>query len=81
METPTEELQQNGYVMLSRAKYSEHMWVLQAFARQLFARGEPPGPSILMRKLRGELKAEDIPEAFRTELEQKKKKKKLGGEQ
>ena len=78
METPTDELQQNGYVMLSRAKYPERMWVLQAFARQLFARGEPPGPSILMRKLRGELKPEDIKDAFITELERKKK---LGGEQ
>ena len=54
METPTDELQESGYVMLSRAKYPERMWVLQAFARQLFARGEPPGPSILMRKLRDE---------------------------
>ena len=38
METPTDDLQVNGYVMLSRAKYSERMWVLQALARQLFAR-------------------------------------------
>ena len=53
MEKPTDELQERGYVMLSRAKFPERMWVLEAFARQLFARREPPGPSILMRKLRG----------------------------
>ena len=44
----TEEHHVAAYVMLSRAKYLENIWVLQAFGPQDFRQGEPAGPSILM---------------------------------
>ena len=58
-ENPTEELQVSGYVMLSRAKYLERLWILQAFAQNLFTQGPPTGPHILMQKLKGLITAEE----------------------
>ncbi len=63
-EVATEELHVTAYVMLSRAKFLEQLWVLQSFGRQLFGRGPPVGPHILLRKLRGEISAEDVQKAF-----------------
>ena len=57
-EEPTEELQISGYVMLSRARYPEKLWILRAFSSKLFAQGSPAGPSILLRKLLGEISPE-----------------------
>ena len=58
-EEPTEELQISGYVMLSRACYPELLWILRAFSSKLFAQGSPAGPSILLRKLLGEISSEE----------------------
>ncbi len=63
LEVATEELHVTAYVMLSRAKFLEQLWVLQSFGRQLFGRGPPVGPHVLLRKLRGEISAEDVQKA------------------
>ena len=84
-EEPTEELQISGYVMLSRARYPELLWILRAFSAKLFSQGGPAGPSILLRKLLGEISSEqallEMREAQCTkdmkETERKSKKKKV----
>jgi hypothetical protein len=63
-ENPTDDLQVSGYTMLSRAKYLEKIWVMQPFSQDLFSRGPPSGPEILMKKLLGELAPEDVVEEF-----------------
>ena len=63
-EKPTEDLQVNAYVMLSRAKFLEKTWIMQAFSQALFTQGPPKGPHILMRKLRGEIGADDVISAW-----------------
>jgi hypothetical protein len=60
----SDELQVISYVMLSRAKYLQNVWIMGAFPRQLFARGPPPGPHILMRKLRGQVSPEEVSTEF-----------------
>ena len=55
LEKAEEELYVAAYVMLSRAKYLENLWILRPFGLSLFNRGPPSGPHLLMRKLRGEL--------------------------
>ena len=84
-EEPTEELQISGYVMLSRARYPELLWILRPFSPKLFAQGAPTGPSILLRKLLGEITSEEAVQEMRkaetkkdmTGAEQKTKKKKV----
>ena len=46
--------------MLSRARNPMKVWLLQAFPRELFTRGPPTGPHVLLRKLRGELNLKDV---------------------
>ena len=55
----TEELQIAGYVMLSRTKFLENQWVMQHFSPGVFTRGPPLAPSILMKKLRGQISEEE----------------------
>ena len=61
--------------MLSRAKYLEKIWIMQPFSQELFARGPPAGPHILMRKLLGEITVDEVPDAWAaadaTEVERK----------
>ena len=54
-EQPTDETQTSGYVMLSRVRDPMKLYLLQAFPRELFARGPPTRPHVFLRKLRGEL--------------------------
>ena len=55
----TEEAQVMSYVMLSRAKFLDKVWVMSPFPLQLFTQGPPQGPHVLMRKLRGDISAEE----------------------
>ena len=48
-----------SYVMLSRAKFLDKVWVMGPFPLQLFTQGPPQGPHFLMRKLRGDISAEE----------------------
>ena len=75
IEASSDELQVISYVMLSRAKFVENVWVLSAFPRQIFTRGPPAGPHILMKKLRGDITAEEVAAQF-SEIPPKKSKKK-----
>ena len=59
-EQPTDETQVSGYVMLSRAKDPMTVWLLRAFPRELFTRGPPTGPHVLLQKLRGALQLQDV---------------------
>ena len=36
------------------------MWLLRPFPRELFTRGPPTGPHVLLRKLRGELELQGV---------------------
>lgn len=55
----SDELQAIGYVMLSRAKFLQNVWVMQPFPQELFTAGPPKGLHILMEKLRGHITAEE----------------------
>ena len=46
--------------MLSRARNPMTVWLLRAFPRELFTRGPPTGPHVLLQKLRGELQLENV---------------------
>ena len=70
-EQPTEEIQVSGYVMLSRAKDPEKLWLLRRFPRELFSRGPPTGPHVLMKTLRGELALQDVDREIQHLEEQK----------
>ncbi len=76
LEQATEELHVTAYVMLSRAKFLHQLWVMQPFGRQLFARGPPLGPNLLLQKLRGEITPEDAMAKFDEAGEDGKPKKK-----
>ena len=71
-ERATEELRVTAYVMLSRAKYLQQLWIMQAFGHQLFTRGPPLGPHLLLRKLRGEITANQALEEFEQHAEEAK---------
>ncbi len=60
----TEEAFVMAYVMLSRAKFLHQLWIMQPFGQQLFLRGPPLGPELLLKKLRGELSPKEAQEAF-----------------
>ena len=59
-EQPTDETQVSGYVRLSRARDPNKVWLLRPFPRELFTRGPPTRPHVLLRKLRGELELEGV---------------------
>ena len=42
----TEQSQMMGYVMLSRAKFADKVWVMNPFLPHLFAQGPPHGPHV-----------------------------------
>ena len=44
-----------SYVMLSRTKFTDKLWILRPFQHCLFTRGPPPGPDILLKKLTQEI--------------------------
>ena len=69
----TEEAQVMSYVMLSRAKFLEKVWVMSPFPQQLFAQGPPKGPHVLMRKLRGEITVDEAKKEFADAPDTKKK--------
>ena len=48
------------YIPFSRAKAMKSIWILQPLFPFLFQQGAPTGPDILMRKLRGEISAEEV---------------------
>ena len=52
--------QVSGYVMLSRAKDPGKLWLLRPYPRELFTRGPPTGPHVLLKKLRGDVNFEQI---------------------
>ena len=76
LENPTEELQIAGYVMLSRAKFLEKIWIMQAFSRGLFTQGPPMGPHLLMRKLKGEITADAVADEWAKAEESARKREK-----
>ena len=53
-----------GYGMLSRAKFADQVWVMNPFVPHLFAQGPPHGPHVLMKKLRGEISADEVTTEF-----------------
>ena len=63
-EAATEELHVIAYVMLPRARLLQCLRIMQPFGQQLFPRGPPAGPHILMRKLRGELDVQNVASEF-----------------
>ena len=63
-EAPSDELHVAGYVILSRATDLARLWLLHAFPKELFTRGPPTGPGVLLRKLRGEIALEAVDEEF-----------------
>ena len=67
--TPTTEDQISAYVGLSRIKTLLTVRVLQPFSPWLFSRGPPPGPHLLMEKLRGKLSVEEALVAYDKALE------------
>ena len=46
MEEATEEQYLKAYVMLSRARFLDNLWILRPFGKDLFNRGPPAGPSV-----------------------------------
>ena len=56
----TDETQASGYVMLSRARDPEKVWLPRPFPLELLSRGPPTGPHVLLKKLRGELNLEGV---------------------
>ena len=52
-EKPTVDTQVSGYVMLSRARDPDKVWLLRPFPRELFTLGPPAEPHVLLRKLCG----------------------------
>ena len=70
-EQPTDDIQVSGYVMLSRAKDPDKLWLMRRFPRELFSRGPPTGPHVLMKRLRGELALEQVEAEFRDLAEHK----------
>ena len=63
-EKASEELHVTAYVMLSRAKFLHHLWIMQAFGQQLFSRGPPLGPHLLLQEMRGQISAEAAMQEF-----------------
>ena len=74
-ETATEERHVTAYVMLPRAKFLRNLWLKHAFGRQLFSRGPPLGPHLLLRKLRGEISTQAVMREFAAAAEKQKKEK------
>ena len=54
------------YVMLSRVKLLANLVIMQPFSPWLFKQGSPLGPDILMKKLRGDIKPEQVTSEFET---------------
>ena len=52
------------YVMLSRVRLLANLVIMQPFSPWLFQQGSPPGPDILMKKLRGDIAPERATAAF-----------------
>ena len=63
-EDSTEEQYLKAYVMLSRAKVLDNLWILRPFAKDLFHQGPPTGPNILMKKLKNELSWDQVHAEF-----------------
>ena len=53
-----------GYVANSRTREMENLLIMQPFSPALFNQGPPPGPTILMSLLRGEISSDDVDEEF-----------------
>ena len=47
-----------AYVSLSRAKRADRVYAIEPFSPWLFQHGNPKGPDLLMRKLRGQITSE-----------------------
>ena len=59
-EKPTDDTQVAGYVMMSRARDPSKVWLLRPFPRELFTRGPPTGPDVLLRKLCDQLDTKSV---------------------
>ena len=70
-EKPTVDTQVSGYVMLSRARDPDKVWLLRPFPRELFTLGPPSGPHVLLRKLRGEIQLKEVDDTIKDLDEQK----------
>ena len=57
--SPSSETHIVSYIAFSRIKDMIKMCILQPFSPFLFRQGAPKGPAILMRKLRGEITAQE----------------------
>ena len=55
----------SAYVMLSRAKFLENMWILRHVSPSLFSVGPPAMPRLLMQKLRAELTPQEAMEELK----------------
>ncbi len=62
-----------AYIGFSRVKTLQGVWILRPFSPFLFTAGSPPGPDILMKKLRGEItgSCEELLELFGADLQTK----------
>ena len=58
-----------SYVSLSRVRQADTLLLMQPYAPALFQRGCPPGPHLLMQRLRGILEEHQIKNAF-SEMEE-----------
>jgi len=60
-----------AYVALSRVRSADDILIMQPFTLDLFQKGMPIGPRLLLKKLRGECIEEDIEEHLQSERESK----------
>jgi hypothetical protein len=60
-----------AYVALSRVRSADDILIMQPFTLDLFQKGMPIGPKLLLKKLRGECIEEDIEEHLQSERERK----------
>jgi hypothetical protein len=56
-----------AYVSLSRAKRADKVYAIEPFSPWLFQHGTPKGPDLLLRKLRGQITAEQAAAKWRGE--------------
>ena len=73
-EKPTDDTQVSGYVMMSRARDPMNMWLLRPFPRELFTRGPPSGPHILLKMMCGDIKPAQVKAEWKRIEEEKEEK-------
>ena len=53
-----------AYISMTRTRHRNNILLMQPFSSQLFGMGSVPGPTILMKLLRGEISADDVETEF-----------------